>query len=254
MNPLFDSNGRRSVPTGLQANVCNPRTAFYLTQPDIDYAGRLNRLHKFLCPTDISVDQFQNEAEKIKKATLANEQIANLFKGVYLPVVIPHNVAGITDVGTLLEAWLEAVGKSYEAEFPDRKFYNHRQGDLADKVKIVKESRHQGLLEKIKQGPVFGWYCPIPLQGFSVHAQREQITGLPNNLILSGLDAIIAQIMYPDILAKDSSTPGYDLSAFSWESSGYSLFFGASGDGLGFDYGGDLGYALDCFSGGVLVW
>ena len=47
-----------------------------------------------------------------------------------------------------------------------------------------------------------GIYFPNPLQGFSVDAGWEQMATLPEGFILSGIDIIIAMIMYPDILTQ----------------------------------------------------
>lgn len=58
--------------------------------------------------------------------------------------------------------------------------------------------------------------------------------------------------MYPDVMARDYQTPGYDCSAVQWQSSEYSLGFGAGGGKMFFDYGDYLAGANDGCSGGLL--
>ena len=95
---------------------------------------------------------------------------------------------------------------------------------LAGKVSIVPGSRHEKLIEKMMQDYVVAIYFPNPLQGFSINASREQMATLPESLILAGgFDTASAMSMYPDIIARDWHTPGYDLSALNWQSSDYSL-------------------------------
>lgn len=250
---LFDLNGQRIPPEGLRAKICSPDDSFYLTQPGIDYAAVLDRLHKYLCQTGITAEQFQTEAERIKTENLTNEQISNLFKGVHLPVVIPQNIRGVKDIGTILNRWMIAVCQSYETEFPSRKFWYPQEKKLINKVQIVSESRQQELLKRMSNQPVIGWYFPCSLRSYSVLAQREQMNSLPENLILSGLDAVIAEIMYPAVLARDSNTFPNDLSAFSWGANGYSLFFRANYGSLRLLFYGHLGYPHNASSGGLLL-
>jgi hypothetical protein len=155
------------------------------------------------------------------------------------------------DLGSELELLLNGVANSYKKTFNDREFTNLRKGQLSGNVSVAKNSRQEKLVEKMKDGPVIGFYFPDALQGLSVEASREQMEQLPKEFILSGLDAIIAMIMYPDILARDYNTPGMDLSALQWQSAGYSLSFVSYGDRLSFGLYGDLSNALDDYSGGL---
>lgn len=142
-------------------------------------------------------------------------------------------------------------------------FPNHYQGQLVGKVRIVAESRHDQLITKMKQGPVIGIHFPNSLQGFSVHADREQMSTLPpvrrspkgeggEGFILSGMDTPIAMVMYPDILAQVCDAPSLDLSAFSWQSPDRSLRFETTGSRLDFRSDGSLDGAYDDCSGGLL--
>lgn len=251
---LFDKHGRR-IPESLKANVCDPNRDFRLDQlkleTETDFANRILRLHGCLSiDTEVTTEQFMAEIERLLAVIRENSQIANIANGVCLPVVLPKLVTD--DIGAELELYLAGVDKSYTKTFGDRKFYNYRKGDLGGKVSVVDGSRHNQLIERMKGGPVIGLHFPNPLQGFSIHADREQMSTLPEGFILSGMDTLIAMVMYPDILARDYNTLGLDLAALQWQSADYSLYFEARGAELDFDFAGNLSVALDGYSGGLL--
>ncbi len=255
---LFNKNGRRIPPQGLKARVCDPDKNFYLEQPrmetEADFAKRLERLCRWVgIETGISAKQFKTEAEVQMELIHGNSQTANLLNGVCLPIILPQ-VAATSNLGEIIEEFMKPVETSYANAFPDRKFINYRKGELAKQVSIAEGSRHNELVEKMKQGSFVALYFPNPLQGFSVEAQREQAGTLPENFALSGLDTIIAMIIYPDILARDGHTPGYDLAAFSWQSAEYSLCFGASDDWLVFGSEAYLAAAAGYCSGGLVFF
>ena len=95
---------------------------------------------------------------------------------------------------------------------------------------------------------------PEYLQGFSVHADREQMSSLPEQFLLGGaLEAAACYIAYPDVLARDGNTPLLDLAAMQWQSADYSLYFYAGDGYASFDHGTTLdGAAGDC-AGGLVV-
>lgn len=250
--PLFDKRGRR-ISEGLQANVCDPNRDFYLKQPKLDseadYANRVMRLHGCLDVNTITAEQFKAETERLLALVRGNSQIVNIVNGVHLPVIMPQLTTD--DLGTALEQYLEVVGKSYAKDFPDRKSYNHRKGTLAKEVGIVDGSCHDQLIKLMKQGSVIGIYFPNSLQGYSIYADREQMSDLPEGFILSGVDIVIAMAMYPDILARGWYASGQDLAALSWRSV-CSLRFSAAGGRLIFGHTDNLANANDNYSGGLL--
>lgn len=245
---LFDHSGRR-IPTGLSNNVIDPNKDFYITQPEIDFKARLDRLKKYWpgkaeFPT---VAQFKQKSNALHLTLHEDEKVKNICLGVSLPIVIPQ--IKITDHGTLLESLMKAVEASYKEAFPDRRFYNYRKDDLAKKVSIVEGTRFESL--KIAKKTAVALCFPACLQGFSVKAQREQMNALPSGFMLGGLDTIIAMIMYPDVLARDFHTPLYDLSAYQWRDAGYSLDLGPGDVILEVDFGAFLADAYDHYAGGV---
>jgi hypothetical protein len=251
---LFDKNGRRIPPKELQNNVCDPNKDFYLKQPQINYADRLVRFQEAFHPGPcISAAEFEGKSEGLIEKIKNDSQISNLLKGVYLPIILSQ-IPKKFDYGKVLEqTFLSAVQSSYEKEFPNRKFYNHKKGELEGEVTIVPGTRHEKLIEKMKQDIIVATYFPNPLQGFSFLASREQMTTLPESLILAGgFDTASAMAMYPDVLARDWHTPGFDLAALQWQSSGRSLCLLADDDGLGFSYRVVLGGAGGYYSSGFL--
>ncbi|MBD3282397.1 MAG: hypothetical protein GF387_02195 [Candidatus Portnoybacteria bacterium] len=251
---LFDKHGRR-IPKNLQAYVCDASRDFRLNQPkldeEVDFANRITRLHGCLSiNTGVTAEQLKAETERLLAMIRENSQIANIANGVCLPVVLPKLVTN--DLGVELELYLAGVNNSYAKTFGDRKFYNHRKDTLANEVSVADGSRHEQLVSRMKEVPVIGLHFPNPLQGFSINADREQMSTLPEGFILSGMDTLIAMAMYPDILARDWNTPGLDMAALQWQSAGCSLYFGARGGELGFARTDGLAIALDSSSGGLL--
>lgn len=249
---LIDKHGRVIPAKSLQSAVCDPNRDFYLKQPKIDYGQVMTRLSNYLqVRVDCSAAEFERRANKLIEQLSADPRLSNLLKGVHLPIVLPQ--MPVDDYGKVLdEVFLTAVEKAYAAAFPGRPFNNYRKGDLAGKVTIITETRHEQLLAKMSAGTVVGIYFPTTLQGFSIPAVREQMASLPENVILSGgLDIAMAMAMYPEILARDFHTPGLDLAALQWSSAAYSLYFRAHGDCLYF--GGRGLDAHDYCSGGLLL-
>ena len=255
---FFDKHGRR-IPKDLKNSVRDPNRDFYLNQPKLetidDYGERYTRFAEAFHPGPIiSVAEFQAKSQKLIKQIKADENLKNLLNGVYLPIIILELESKKFDYGQILEkVFLSAVEKAYQKQFPSRNFYNYRKNELKGKVSIVENSRHNQLIKEMKKGPVVAVYFPNPLQGFSILAAREQVKTLPENLFLSGgFDIATAMTIYPDVLARDCSTSGYDLSALSWKSPNYSFYFEVSGDELHFDRYGHLSHAIDDYSSGLL--
>ena len=254
LKKLFDKHGRR-IPEGLSASVCDANRSFRLDQPKLveeaDFANSILRLHGCLSiDTEVTAEQLKAETERLLAIIRENSQIANIANGVYLPVVLPKLVTD--DLGAELELYLSGVNNSYTKTFSDRSFNNYRKGDLSGKVSIIDGSRHDQLVERMKQELVIGLHFPNPLQGFSINADREQMSTLPEGFILSGIDTPIAMAMYPDILACDWNTPGLELAALQWRSADYSLNFRADDDELGFGCADNLADARGPYSGGLL--
>lgn len=212
-NSMVDATGR-CIPTeaAKKLNVVNANTDFYLEK----------------------IDTVDTKYFKLLQEIKDNPAIANLLQAPYYPITLPKLPKDF-EYGTYLDdVLLPKLEKAYKKAFPDRTFYNYRHDELSGKVSIVND-RHAALIEQLKKKSLTGLIFPTALQGFSVHAQREQIKLLPKNVSLCGLETIIAATMYPKIFGRDWNTLGYDLSALQWHDSDYSLCCKA--DGGGFDFG-----------------
>ncbi len=250
----FDKHGRRIPPRTLTASVTDASRNYFLKHTKLNYAERLARIVDcFVLKEAISADEFENRAEAILDGLRVDEKTQLITNGVHLPFYLPQTQ--VDDYGRVLdEVFLPAVERSYKAEFPKRSFYNYRKGTLAGQTTIVEGSRHERLVEAMKQGNVVGIYFPNCLQGFSVHADREQMASLPDKFLLAGgFDAAGAMVAFPDVLARDSKTPLLDLAVMQWQSSDCSLYFGARDGNLLFDYGIVLDDAYDYCAGGLVV-
>ena len=223
---LFNKHGRRIPPKRLYAAVCEPNRDYYLDELELktetDYRDRIERLHKYLGPDTggVGASYFMAETERLVERIWHNPQIANLLCSVWLPVVLPKLTTD--DIGRILEQYLEAAAKSYTETFKGRRrfitsYLGMSASRLTGRVKIVEGSRHDQLIELMRQGPVIGIYFPNSLQGFSPKAAIKQMASLPEGFILSGLDAVIAMLIYPDVLARPSShSIDIHLAALSW--------------------------------------
>lgn len=254
----FDCNGRL-IPKDkdnkiLLAKVRDPNKDFSLIMPSIIveyecYLGRLKR--SFPAGTRfVSAEEFKKRIEDLIMKLCQDDSLANLMQGVFLPVCFPQHALG--DYGTDLEKiFLPAVAASYRAQFPGRKFDNHQRGHLAGKVEVVEYS-HQVLLDKMKDGPVVGLQF-IPMQGFSIQAQREIMRSLPGSLCLSGaIDLAVALTAHPDVLVRDNQAPGYDCSATSLKPNDCAFRFERNNNILHFCSTGRVEHALDSYSGSLV--
>ncbi|MEK7125416.1 MAG: hypothetical protein AAB880_00720 [Patescibacteria group bacterium] len=250
---LFDRHPCRIRPRNLAANICNPNWNFHLDRIALDHYERLARMEEY-CGTGnvISVSEFQERTEAGHAKAMALPGCANLAKAVRLPLCLSR--AEIHDLGQALdELYLPTVEQSYKAQFPQRSFTNCLHGQLAKQVSIVSGSHYETLLQALSRGTVVANYYPNTLQGYSVHAQREQMATLPEGFILSGpLDTAMGWVMYPDVLGRDYKTPGYDCSAVQWQSSARSLCFGACVGEADFGRRANLSDACGRYSGGLL--
>ncbi|MFA5358809.1 MAG: hypothetical protein WC310_03250 [Patescibacteria group bacterium] len=254
---FFAQNGRR-IPRGLKANHTDSNRNFHLVQPNLDMvealALRLVRFQEALQPGLImSAADFQGKVNELLTALSADEQIANLTSGICLPIIMPQIEKKKFDYGKVLEqTFVAAAKKAYEKEFSGRPFNNYRKDDLFGKVTIIDDS-HRRLVERLFQSHLVALYFPNPLQGFSVHADREQMEGLPTTLHLAGgFDTLSAVTMYPDVLGRDFNTPGLDMAALEWQGPGRSLHFGVGDGNAGFGDGAGLGDADARCSGGLV--
>ncbi|MFA7286725.1 MAG: hypothetical protein WC052_03650 [Patescibacteria group bacterium] len=254
---FFDKNGQRLIPPGLKAAVTRPTAIHQLHQPELDYADILPRLVAAFLGVESMANSlfalgtiaFKAQSDALLAKIAATPSIANILNGVHLPIVIPQ--FEVTDYGhALQQVFFPAVGQSYESQFPRRHFHQHLSAKLAGNVSIVNGSRHERLVERMKDGPVVGIYFPNPLQGWSVDAQREQMGNLYSGLLLAGgIDSAIAQVMYPGELSLDANTPYRYMAAIKLP--GKSLYFNPMENWLTVSEDGITGATRGYYSGGL---
>lgn len=250
---LVDQYGRCIPQPGLKGGVVNANRQFHLVRPEINYVAVLERtMQHFPGMKFISAAEFEARAKALIAKTSDHKQVKSLLCGVWLPIVLPQLT--VTDYGrTLEEVFLAAVERSYRAQYPDRKFYNYRKGDLAGQVSVVAESRHQQLIDAMQEGPVVCIVFPTAFQGFGIEADRQMIEQFPPGFALAGaIDTAMAHVAYPQVLARDFNVPVNDCAANFWQEPGCSLSFYSYDDGLGFD-GRGLDASEGC-SGGVVLF
>lgn len=213
---LFDRHGRRIPPREIRGRVCDADPAYRLIRPEFketEYSCILERYSRLMV-LDQSFDHllsarvFRDEVDRLLARIRDNDRIAGILSGFWLPVILPriedYNYRGA------FQKYVAAACRSYEDMFPDRRFSLRRLS--LRRVSFVKGGGCYGdLMIRMSQGAVVGIYFPTALQGFSIGASREQMSTLPGGFVLSGLDAVIAMVMYPDILTVDSSVPDLNL-------------------------------------------
>jgi len=235
MRIWFDKNGRGIPFPEMQGRTADADRSFHLTQPEVDYAGVLARMQKFYGEGYVFMfaKEFQLRCEAVLNWICGNPQIANLLKGSYFPWVLPQ-LKG--DLGKMLDVeMIPAMEQSYRAEFSNRNFTNYRHGELEGQVTVVDGTRQNLLVEAMATGSVCGVYFPA-LQGFSIPADREFITRMPEEMILAGMEIPAVVTAYPKICGRDWYTPGLDMASLLWRSSEYSLDFKAYGGNASFGF------------------
>lgn len=253
---LVDQNGRCiSSHLDVISNVCDENRDFRVAQPEI-YEAILERFVEFFPEGTkfVSVSEFEDRAKAAMEQLAQNELIANLTNRAHLPLPFPQHDASGNYGQSLQGFFLPAVKRAYESQFPDRKFYSYRDGELAGKVSVIPDVGHDKLLAAMAAGPGVAWYFPHPLQGFSIQADIEAMKVLlSHNLLLTGaIEPALGIVGFTEEMAGSFNTPGYDCSAVSWQSVDYSLDFGAVGDKLDFDGTARLARAGGSYSGGLL--
>ena len=259
----FDRNGRRVPPRGLKSAVCDPDCNYFLVNPiQINYAERLARAMKHFAQVFghdaefCTADEYRIGSEATLLEVQNNTDVSNLANGPAFPIVLPrisNELARKQNLGQLVEMLVAVAKLAYEEKFSGRIFTNYRAGDLAGKVEVYPGSRQDDLMVMVAKAPVVGQQF-FPFQGFSINADREQVTTMPNDkVVLSGIEIIIAWAFWPDVLLKNNTTIGYHLAGLLWKSSGYSLY-GYAGDGSAYFARYDnLGYVDDGCSAGLFL-
>lgn len=254
-----DSNGR-FIFRGMETLAADANWEFCFDQDQQpSYAETLRALEYAFQKKDfISAAQFEDIAEAKKQVMLADWHYANLFKGFYarpFAIALPSiNIANKQLGEALDKVFLPAAERGYKARFPNRTFKNH-QGTLKGFVQEVPDTRQDVLINVLrKRTVVVLWVFMNCLQGGSIIADRALIRKQSLEFLLGGTivnSAVIAA--YPQIVAKDRTTPTCYCAADSWQTWDC-LLFGTTSEGLNLLTWNDLFRGYAHLSGSLAVF
>ncbi len=255
---LFDHTGR-CIPQhlGITKKACDENRDFHVESSMRYYATTHERLvSSFPEGTEfLSAEEFERNAETLKAKCISHELIGNFFQRAW-PILLPKHDARENYGASMQDFILPAVKDAYRRQFPERKFTNHRDGELAEKVSIISGTGHDEVVSLMAEKSVVAWYSPNPFQGFSIFAQREAMKILVQYgfSLAGGVDTGVAAVAYTGEMARDYKTPACTCSAISWRSADYSLHFNAHDDEFRFGSTDNLADANDLNSGGLVLF
>lgn len=231
----FDQYGRCEPREVKAAVYMESRHYFSLVQPEINYQEIYARLNaSFDIGSSISEQEFEQRAKAIIEKLENDSELSSMLKGVYVPFVLPK--AEYSDIGAAMEdIYLPAVNKSFDEFFPEYEFTNHYSSSLTGQLNIAEDTRHENLIDAMKQDVVVGIYFPCLLE-YSVPAARERMSSLPETCLLAGgYDSAAAFVAAPDLLLRKDGYPPLlwlsgldsttDNAEFHFEAYGYDLTF-----------------------------
>jgi MoaA/NifB/PqqE/SkfB family radical SAM enzyme len=252
---LFDAHGRCLPAADEIAAEPENRRYFACRQPTIDYLAIHDRIAARLGGQGnaLTATEFATRAKAILSRLAENPRTDRLLAGVYAPFFLPR--APHADIGQALdECYLPAVADAFNEHFPDFAFTNHHKNGLSGKLSVAENSRHQVLIDALKQDDIVGVYFPC-LPGYSLPAARRQVQTLPPEFLLSGgFDTCAALIGNPELLfRKDGYPPLLWLAALNAEQENIGYHFEAYGYNLTFNRRAHLGLAAEYWASGLTV-
>ena len=255
---LFDHTGRCIPPhLGITAKVCDENRNFHVELPELGCAELREQIASFFPKgTEFAeANRIEDETGALYEEFSSHELVGNFFKRAKR-IVFPKHDARENYGASMQKFILPAVAKAYAQSFPERKFTNHRDGELDGKISILPDTGHDKLVSLMAEKSVVVWYASNPFQGFSIFAQREAMKILTQYgfALAGGVDTGVAAATYVGEMTRDYNTPVHTCGAVSWQSADFSLYFGASDDGFRFAYTGYLTGAFDAGSGGLVLF
>jgi MoaA/NifB/PqqE/SkfB family radical SAM enzyme len=250
---LFDSQGR-CIPRVEAAAHQVSRQYFKFQQPAIDLAAIHSRVSGLLGSDGLpTVEEFERRIAAIRSQLESDSTTANLLHGVGVPILLPR--AAHPDIGAALdEHYIPAVESAFTAAYPGYAFANHHKAGLAGKLTVAPTTRHQTLLDQMRDGAIVGLYFPC-LTEYSQQAAREQMAALPNHLLLAGgFDTCAALIAAPDLLLnRDAYPPLLWLAGLDSEKAEAGYHFEAYGYNMTFNRRLHFGEAAEYWASGIVV-
>lgn len=249
---LFDSQGR-CIPRVKAAHQVS-RHYFKFQQPTIDLAAIHRRVSSLLGSEGLpTIEEFERRIAAIRTQLESDPATANLLHGVGVPILLPR--ATHPDIGTALdERYIPAVESAFTAVYPGYVFTNHHKTGLAGKLDVCAASRHQTLVDQMRDAAIVGLYFPC-LTEYSQQATREQIATLPEHLLLAGgFDTCAALIAAPDLLLnRDAYPPLLWLAGLDSEKAEAGYHFEAYGYNMTFNRRLHFGEVAEYWASGIVV-
>lgn len=253
---LFNSFGRLIPKEGEIVYSHESRRYFSLSQPEINYQEIHQNIEKYLGPSSLTAQAFQEQALNVLEKIKNDPKISHILNGVHVPFLYPKIIEQLDPGSELEQNLLPAIKNSFSSKFPEYRFTNYCDGKLKGKVGIIPNVGYERLLNKVSEQTVVGWYFPNTLSEYSIPDQRKLMVRIQNDFFLSGaLEAACAFIGTPEILLKKDNVypPLLCLSAMSAEQEKFFYFFEAYGWNLTFNTRSYIGAVSEYFAGGLSV-
>lgn len=259
IHPLLNRHGNCIAAEGLKAVTVDENRSFHLPKPFSVDKFPFKEVYSELTSTFSqwkfqSLEDYKTDSLSLFEEYSSNPQTANFQKRYFLFLPIPH-ISGLKNpdyLGEVIHIILEKLEEKYRSVFqnPKRDFYRLSQEQLVGKVSVFEGLRYANYLQSVSQKPQTVIFSPHCLQGFSVYAQQEQESHMPDNILLSGIEILLAGIARISEILRDYHTPGYDTVLQHGVSR--SLYLRAYFSKARLDDNGSLSYPYVFSSGGFL--
>lgn len=250
---LFDEHGR-CIPKDESGVHQLSREYFKLQQPAIDYPAIHERISTLFgnegLPDKV---EFTRRIANIRERLHNAPETSNLLQGICIPILLPR--ARRDDIGIALdERYLPAVESAFKSSFPEYSFTNHHKTGLGGKLRSAPGSRHEVLLERMRDEAIVGCYFPC-LTEYAPSAALAQMAALPEQFLLAGgIDTCAALISAPGLLLNHNAYPPLLwLSGLEAEKADANYHFEAYGYNLTFNRRLHFGQPAEYWASGLVV-
>jgi hypothetical protein len=203
---FFDIDGRCTTNLTNKEVYKKSRKYFYIDEKlrsqvtEEQIYKNIKKFHKI--DITIKFDNFLEKIQEIKSKVSLDKNLSNIDKCIHIPFIIPQ-IKKHEDIGLdLSEILIPSLKKAYEHRFPEYNFINYCQNKLHGRIKILKNSRYEKLLEVLKEREIVG-ILYLSLNEFSYPAAEETLSNLPKILNLAGPYEIFSSLIgVPDLLYR----------------------------------------------------
>lgn len=224
---------------------------FEIKQPLINFGQRLETISNHGLDIPLSLPEIIDQIQTMMRDVAALTAASDYINSPCLPIVLPKCSDG--HIVALIKELLRAVGDNYKKSTGGI-FTNRLEGKLDKLLFIDDADPYWNIIKRMRDEVVVALYFPLPLslQGLSIDGQKKKIHKLPPGFIGSSLlDASMGMAMYPDILAANTTSPGYCCPAMSWFLPESAPYFRCIGGTLCLDHV-DTSAVYEDYCGGVL--